>query len=166
MELSKELLESLFEYKDGELIWMVSHGANKSGSIAGSIKPNGYKRVSIKRKLYYVHRIIFFMHHGRLPEYIDHIDGNKLNNKIENLREATMAENNRNTWQRKDNKSGVKGVSWSKRESKWQAQLKIDGTTKHFGYFDSIEAAKKILEINRKRFHKKFANDGQARGES
>jgi hypothetical protein len=74
--MNQELLKQLFDYKDGNLFW------KKNKKQITNIEPIGYVRVCLNKKQYKAHRVIFLMHHGYLPEYIDHIDGNKLNNKV------------------------------------------------------------------------------------
>ena len=84
----------------------------------------------------------FLLQVGRWPEgEIDHIDGNGLNNRWNNLREVTPTENQRNARKRSDNTSGTTGVGWHKQRQKWKAQIRINGTQKHLGYFDSKEEA-------------------------
>lgn len=72
---------------------------------------------------------------------VDHIDGDGLNNRRENLRPATSSQNNRNAKRRSDNTSGFKGVTWRRRERKWAAQIRVDGKNMYLGHFDSPEAA-------------------------
>ena len=79
------------------------------------------------------------MNHGELPEFIDHIDGNSLNNRIENLREATNSQNCMNGKLRKTNKSGHKNVYWHKSAKKWSVEIKVFGKKKYFGLFDDLE---------------------------
>lgn len=110
--------------------------------VPGSISSNGYPRVLVNGKARKVHRVVFLIHHGHLPKYIDHIDGDKANNRIENLRECTRSQNQQNTGLLSNNSSGFKGVSWSKRLKKWFVQLRINGESIHLGFFNNkIEAA-------------------------
>lgn len=84
----------IFEYQDGELIWKIDSFANKvKGKKAGALNNTGYLRTKYNKKKYLNHRIIFEMFNGYIPEFIDHIDRNRLNNKIENLRPATRSLN-------------------------------------------------------------------------
>lgn len=148
-KLTQNLLKELFDYRDGELYWKVAKARRvKIGDLAGSIGRDGYRAVGIDNKLYKAHRLIFLYYHGHLPEFLDHIDGNPLNNNIENLREATLQENQMNGKKRsshnsKPTSSKFKGVYRDKRDKKWMAYIRIDGKLKHLGYFTSeIEAAK------------------------
>lgn len=85
----------IFEYKEGKLFWKINSGSRiVKGKIAGtSITTSGYYRLKYKGKKYFNHRIIFEMHNGFLPDIIDHIDQNKLNNSIDNLRVANRSLN-------------------------------------------------------------------------
>jgi len=107
-----------------------------------------------------ISRVIYFMHHNFLPEVIDHINGNKHDNRIENLRAATMRENQYNHRIQAKNTSGIKGVSWSKKYQKWYACMRVNGKNKNLGLYDSIETAKEFLELAREMIHGSFANHG------
>lgn len=155
--LTKEYVCSIFEYKDGDIYWSVNKGSIKSGSKAGSSNDQGYLHVSINSKLYKNHRIIWLMHNGTIPKFIDHIDGNRLNNRIENLRSATHSQNMRNLKKPKTNTSGIKGVSWYKNKNKWRVSVTIYGKQKCFGYFEDIELAELVAEEARNKHHGEFA---------
>jgi len=158
--LSKELLLELFQYKDGNLYWkkLISK-KTVIGKLAGS-KTNDYKRVAFYGKEYYLHRIIFMMHKGYMPKFIDHIDNNKSNNKIENLREASHSQNQWNHKLRSDNKSGIKGVSWANRDKSWKAQCYVNGKQYQLGYFKDLNEAKNVVMEFRQENHKEFMNHG------
>lgn len=156
--LTLEQANSLFQYSDGDLIRISLIGKKaKLGEIAGHIGKRGYKYLSIYGKKYYVHRIVWLMHHGNLPKFIDHIDGDRLNNKIENLRSCTATENSCNTKIRKNNTSGIKGVCWFKPQKKWKARLNFNKKEYFFGYFLTKEEAESALIIARSELHKEFA---------
>ena len=96
------------------------------GKRAGRVN-HAYRAVSVKGKEYMEHRVIFMFHHGYFPEEVDHIDGNKSNNRIENLRECTDSENSQNRGLSVLNNSGTKGVSFDKETNKWRSTIKING---------------------------------------
>ena len=158
--LTQELVNKLFEYKDGILYWK-EKTSNKSpikiGNACGRPATSGHMQTTIYGKLHGNHRIIFLMHHGYLPKEIDHIDGNPLNNHIENLREATRAENQYNRKIGKNNTSGVKGVLWHKTHQKWTAKTSVNGKRQYLGYFSTIEEASKVMKEFRKKNHGNFA---------
>jgi hypothetical protein len=112
----------------------------------------GYCFGSIFKKLQRAHRVSWAIHYGEWPgQVIDHIDGDPANNRIENLRDVSRSQNQRNMKMRKDNTSGVVGVCWDKRARKWQASITLDGRTKGIGNFKSKAdaiAARKAAEID------------------
>lgn len=95
-ELTQKYVRLLFDYLDSNLYWKVSVRGRKIGVIAGGAAGYGYRQITINGKKYFEHRLIFLYHHGYLPEFLDHIDGNRSNNNIGNLRESTHQENCRN----------------------------------------------------------------------
>ena len=110
---------------------------------------NGYKTGSILNRCYLAHRIIWAMVYDEWPENIDHINGVRDDNRIQNLRSVSRSENNRNKKRQSNNASGVCGVNWHKQHSKWRAYIKADGKVKNLGYFtdfDDAVAARKEAE--------------------
>ena len=143
MENEQEFIDLLHEryyYKDGALFY--KHNINSRGkknTKVGCIFNTGYIMTKVNCKLYSLHRLIFAMHNGYFPLLVDHIDRNKLNNKIENLREATKSENNINAGLRKINTSGYKGVHYQNK--KWVARVKRNNKEYYIGYFNTPEEA-------------------------
>lgn len=161
MSITQELVKELFDYKDGQLYWKKSVSKRcKAGEVAGHIGQRGYWRVGINYKRYTTHRIVFLMFHGYLPECIDHIDGNSLNNKIENLREASTSENLRNSKISVRNTSGVKGVSWDKKKKSWSVLIMVNYKQIRIGRFKDLKLAKLAAQEARNKYHKDFANHG------
>lgn len=150
---------SLFEYRDGILYRRsVNRNGLKIGDPIGSTDVKGYLVTTINRKNYKIHRLIFLYHNGYMPEFIDHIDQNKSNNRIENLRPATKSQNMANRGSQNNNTSGYKGVCWHKRDRKWKAQIKINRKTINIGkYNDPIEAQEAYKKAALTHF-KEFAN--------
>lgn len=104
---------------------------------------NGYRAVRIFKRRYMAHRIIWLMRHDRWPpDQLDHIDGDRANNRLANLREVDKFGNMRNQRLRDDNTSGICGVYWSTAANKWQAYIRVDGKMRYLGVFASLEAAK------------------------
>jgi hypothetical protein len=147
--ISQEYLREIFDYKDGNLYWKKTTSPRSlKGNKAGSKNKDGYYQVNINRKKYYVHRLIFMLHFNYLPKFLDHIDLNKSNNKIENLREASNQQNSFNKKIDKRNTSGYKNIYWNKKNKKWIAALMINGKTKHIGCYEDIEVAnQKAIQI-------------------
>ena len=148
-----------FEYKDGFLYWKTNRSGIQVGRQAGSMEKNKYYRIKFNGKKYLTHRLIFSMHHGFMPKFIDHIDGNPKNNKIENLREATRIQNGQNKKVQKNNTSGIKNVTWEKSANKWRVRIAINGKIKSFGCYKNIEMAKFVATEARNKFFKEFANN-------
>lgn len=153
-------INEFFCYKDGSLIRIKKSGGQKVGSIAGWVTVcNGrfYRKMNIKRKVLYVHRVIFNLHHGYLPKYIDHIDGNSLNNKIENLREASQSQNMANARKKSTNTSGYKGVTFRKDTKKWQSAIMVNGKHISLGSYKDKKDAAMAYEAGALKYYKEFA---------
>jgi hypothetical protein len=155
---TQEQLRTLFYYQDGSLIRKVSKTHNtKVGEKVGYPNGSGYLTVSIKKTKYYLHRLIWIYHYGSLFDFIDHINGDKTDNRIENLREAT---NQQNTWNRgksKSNTTGYKNVYLTS-SGKYNARGYKDYTYVNLGTYDTIEEANFIATKWRKKNHEGFAN--------
>jgi len=153
-------IETAFVYDDGVLRNRVQRNSRALlGGVAGFVNNAGYRAVSFRYKQLLVHRIVFAMHCGYLPEMIDHIDGNKLNNRIENLRACNISQNIMNTKKRSGKSSVYKGVSFarSRNTAPWQAAVKKDGRQIYLGYFDDEKSAAVAYDIAALRYHGEFA---------
>jgi hypothetical protein len=153
IELTREMAMQRLDYNPntGEFRWK-EPGTNrvKVGTIAGHVGVEGYRRITIargggKQKRVMAHRIAWLIVHGEWPvAFVDHIDGNKTNNRIDNLRLATRSQNRMNTPIRADNTTGHKGVFISKnpnRAKKYVAQIAVDGKQRTIGYFLTLDEA-------------------------
>lgn len=102
----------------------------------------GYRQGAIDGRPYYAHRIIWALHYGEWPpQDIDHIDHNRSNNRLSNLRAVDRSVNMRNSSRSKANKSGATGVYWNNSRSKWKAEIVVNGKSKSIGCFDSFDDA-------------------------
>jgi hypothetical protein len=156
-EIDPVKLHALFNYKDGVLIWKVK---NTKGKVAGSLKPHGYIVVEIDNKNIMAHWIVWAMHYGHFEGQIDHIDGNRSNNKIENLRVVTQFQNQ---WNRKissNNKIGVKGVRLRKDSNKYEPRITIKKKRIILGSYDDLELAELVMIMAREKYHGVYANHG------
>lgn len=162
MSITPEYLKSLLAYspETGVFTWLVSRSRTIAGSVAGSIGSSGYLTVMIDKKRYNLHRLAFVYMVGELPEaFVDHISGNKTDNRWENLRPASAIENARNQKRSSKNLSGLPGVSWDAR-GKWRAFGYTDGKQINLGRHDSLldaSASRKSFE-NQHGYH---ANHGR-----
>lgn len=154
MDVTQEQLISLLDYNPdtGDFIWKVRRPRRNPGDVAGSPHNRGYHKVAVAGKYYQAHRLAFLFMTGDWPTgVVDHINGNKLDNRWENIRDVTQSENMANQSLYKSNKSGVPGVTWDPRRAGWIAIIKFRKETRWLGFFcDWFEAvcARKSAEIN------------------
>lgn len=172
-EISVEELRRMLRYEPdtGRLFWLPrtpgmfsysgghtrEHSCAKwNAQFAGSeafthTMPNGYRQGRVNRRAYLAHRVAWAIHHGSWPKMIDHRDGNRANNRIDNLREATRAENAINSKkQSRPTSSAHRGVCLPTRTGRWVAYLTINGRRVHLGTFESeadAAAARSAAEI-------------------
>lgn len=136
----KKVLEERYYYENGKLFWKKPF-KNLSGEVGYSTN-TGYRRVKIKNIGYQVHRLIFFIHHGYFPDVVDHINQDKLDNRIENLRDSGyQGKNVVNSELRSDNSSGYRGVTWHKATQKWMSSVFFKGKRYHLGVFEDKDHA-------------------------
>ena len=131
-------IENLLSYDPttGNFSW------KKNGLPAGALRPSGYFQIGINNKRYYSHRLAWKMFYKENPpEIIDHVDGNKKNNKIENLRASSKQGNAGNSKRNHNNTSGFKGVTWHSHDKHWVAQIKKNGKRVTIGAFDDPKLA-------------------------
>lgn len=139
-ERVRELLD--YDAATGDLRWRIGRRGASAGKIAGSLHKSGYWTIRIDRRATLAHHLVWIFHYGAgSARDIDHRDTNKLNNKIENLREATMSQNLANSKIAKNNTSGKKGVTWDSERKKWLSQLTFQGKNLYLGRFDNVDDA-------------------------
>jgi hypothetical protein len=156
--ITQEQVNHLFEYKDGELFWKNCNSPSvKNGAKAGHYNSYGYWRIETKYGSLAAHRVVFLMHHGYMPKIVDHIDGDKLNNKIENLRAATYEQNSYNAQIGKRNTSGAKNISWKADQCKWRVRIASNGKNITIGQFEDFELAELVAIMAREKYHGEFA---------
>lgn len=124
--INQRRLHEMFEYvhTTGHLIHRYTvQGGKRAGQIAGSPHNCGYLQICIDRKKYLIHRLIFVYVYGRWPTQIDHVNGVRSDNRIENLRECTYTQNHGNKGLNRNNTSGFKGVCYCRKDRAWIADL-------------------------------------------
>jgi hypothetical protein len=129
----------------GDKIFNIRYADKECGTLV-----NGYMqirfRVDNQPFMVKVHRLVWFIVNGKLPEKdIDHINGEKLDNRIINLRDVPKSVNSRNKKLQSNNTSGITGVSWNSRYKKWVVQVRVERKHHHLGYFDDINTAEKVV---------------------
>lgn len=157
--LTTENLREILTYnpETGQFVWRLSV-SRFIGKTAGYKQRSGYIVININYTLFYAHRLAWlYMTSEWPPELIDHINGDKSDNRWSNLRLANKSQNAANTKLLSTNKSGKRGVSWDKINEKWVAQIRSDGKIRKIGRFLTIEEAAKAYEDEFKKLHGEFA---------
>lgn len=159
MMISAEEAKSLLAYdpKTGAF----ARKARGGKIVKGATDSHGYAQIRLNGKLYLAHRLAWLLHHGVWPaDQVDHVNGNRADNRMSNLRLASGSVNQRNAKRRKDNTSGVPGVVWHKPSQRWLARLSTDCGVKYLGYFSDKEAAIKT-RLTAAEAHGYHANHGR-----
>jgi hypothetical protein len=140
-----------YDLDTGEFVRLVGSGKGaKKGTITkGSLdKSNGYLCLCVCGVQLYAHRLAWFLTHGDWPtQTIDHINRDKTDNRLQNLRDVSYADNNVNMGPRSHNTSGLEGVSWHAKARKWMAQIRRSGRYYYLGLFESTEDAKDLRDL-------------------
>jgi hypothetical protein len=144
--LTAERLREVLSYnpETGAFTWLVSTSNRiRVGDVAGSVRPDGYRKICVDGRQYLAHRLAYLYVTGEWPaEYLDHINGNPGDDRWANLRSATGTQNSANKRKQRNNTSGFKGVlRHAARKKQWQARIGINGHGKCLGYFDTPENA-------------------------
>ena len=167
IEINNDLDYEVFLPIDGYDNYFISNFGNIKNSKTNKIMKQsnhrqGYKRIGLtkngKQIFFLIHRLVgnAFLENPDKKQMIDHIDENKANNNVKNLRWATRKENGCNRGKQKNNKSGFKGVAFNKPLNKYQAKIRINDKRKHIGYFETAEEASKAYEAKSKEIHGEF----------
>ncbi len=161
MLTQKELKENLkYNPETGSFTRIKKIYGGKLGECACSLDSNGYVMIYICGHLHRGHRLAWLYQFGESPEQVDHINRINDDNRIKNLRSCGNSENNMNKPKQKNNKSGFKGVHWSKSRRLWIAQVTSGGKTLTLGSFWDKETASQVAKIKRNELHGEFANHG------
>jgi hypothetical protein len=158
-EITAERLRELLNYDPatGQFTWLVKPSPRiRVGGVAGHERPDGYRQIGLDRRLYLTHRLVWLYMTGEWPlDQIDHINGDRADNRWLNLRPATCSQNKANSGAARNNTSGFKGVSWHSRWLKWRTNITVNGRQRSLGYFDCpAEAHEAYVRAAEKHFGK------------
>ncbi len=163
--VTQQMLHDLFEYRaDGNLIR--KHAVRGKGNHAGAVvgcrpkvvsRNNRYVSTKIGGQHWCVHKLIYMYHFGEVPQQLDHINQNTLDNRIENLRPATSSQNCANRRLFSNNTSGCRGVSWNKQKKQWFVYVDFNKRRKRIGYFDDLDFADLVATEARDLYHGEYA---------
>ena len=163
-DITQAQLKELFDY---DASGTFARRRNGKIVVQNLSKGQRYVRISVNGKPRTLHRIVFCWHHGYFPKVIDHINNDRFDNRIENLREATQANNCLNRKHHKNSSSPYKNVylqsapkdaSW---ERNWVVQVTVNGKPKYFGSYNDIEFANLVAIEVRDKYHGAFVNHGE-----
>jgi hypothetical protein len=151
MELPKllELIDDYCELKSDGLYCKKAYHKRPLGKFATHEAASGHLVVSIKGQHVMLHRVIFYILYGWMPEYVDHIDRNPKNNNPENLRAASKATNSWNRDVQSNSTTGLRGVHYNKNPDsvcKWGAHIKVNGKREWLGSYMTAEEASNAYE--------------------
>jgi hypothetical protein len=154
--LEQSLLHEMLDYQDGQLVWKNKKDnlAHLNGKVAGCLQKSGYRQIKFGQVMYPAHRIMWIYHYGSIDEnlQIDHINGVKDDNRIENLRLVTAQQNCFNR-----SRLNAKGYAWNKAEKKWQSSIWLNGKLKYLGLYINEQDARNVYLDNCKIYHKEFS---------
>lgn len=168
-KLNAEEVRGLLDlnYETGELRWTAAASLGRlTGRVAGCVSNNGYRHIKIGKRMYLAHRLIWLIVHGEWPDgQIDHIDGDRLNNAVDNLRVATAAQNLQNiSVTGRKTVSGLAGACFrpggTRRRDRWESRIRVNGVLRYLGSFTSPEDAHAAYLSAKASFHPYFSRHG------
>lgn len=157
---SLDFLLDRFElnHKEGKLYYRTSvNSRGQKGRPAGTVNALGYTQIRIHGRSYLAHRLIFYMTFGRWPGMLDHVNGNRSDNRASNIRECSPTENLYNSRRPTSNTSGYKGIRLEK--GKYAIRMYVNGRPKRFGRTETLQEAVDKLNKIRKEHHGEFARN-------
>lgn len=166
MVITQAVVREMFDYReDGKLLRRTSTmgNGNYAGKVVGTspdgTRNNRYSATKVYGQHWCVHKLIYLYHYGVVPEQLDHINRDTLDNRIENLRPADASQNTCNRKVFSNNTSGYKGVSWHKAQSRWFVYINVNKKRKNIGYFEDLELASLVSTEARDLYHGNYAQN-------
>lgn len=162
LDLRQKLLAAFdYDVRTGKLTNKQSRGRAKKGSEAGSVSA-GYRRIKFEGRLYLGHVLIWIMKFGAVPDglEIDHVNGIRFDNRLENMRLVSRAVNAKNKKRYRNNASGYSGVVFNKSVAKWEARIDSSKKREYLGVFDNFDDALSARLLAEKR-HDYHENHGR-----
>ena len=155
----RELLD--YDPETGCLTWRTLRNGVRRSGVAGHLAIDGYVMIRVRSRMYRAHRLAWLHYYGDWPSlHVDHVDGNRSNNAITNLREASHSQNLQNRGMNKRNSSGYKGVPWHKGNKLWKATIGANGSYRCLGYFKDPKDAHAAYIRAAMELHGVFTNAG------
>ncbi len=154
--ISQSRLKEVLEYDPltGAFTWRKTRGRAAAGSVAGCVNHSGYCMIRVDGYAYYAHRLAWLYTYGEFPDgLIDHINRDKTDNRLSNLRVCSNMENGQNAKISSANKSGTTGVFFNASRQKWMAQIMVARKNVHLGFYESIEDAIRVRKEAEARLH-------------
>lgn len=151
--ISAERIREVLDYDAGTGVFM------RNGQVAGAFGRDGYRQIRVDGRIYWAHRLAWLWAHGEWPESeIDHVNGDRADNRISNLRAVTSSQNKMNSAIRSDNSSGVKGVSYRSDTGKWFAYINAGPGKKRvrLGCYPTLAAAAEARRVAELEMHGEF----------
>lgn len=160
-KITQEELKSWLRYdpETGSFFWLKANSNRATvGGKAGTCK-DGYTVITINRKQYRAHHLAWLYVYGEYPSlfYIDHINGSRSDNRIQNLRLATHGENLMNRGPQRKNTTGYKGIWWDKNKQLWAAMIGFNNQKKALGRYETAEDAARAYDAAARLYHGQFA---------
>lgn len=165
--LSHKHVKECFHYEpsSGKLTWKISKArCVKIGQEAGWMRSDGYRQVEVDGTKFLVHRLIYFFIEGKFPpKEIDHIDGNKSNNRWNNIRACSRSENMSNAGPRRNNKLGIRGVYYDPKRRRYITRIRKGCTKKYIGSFKTKEEAARAYQEEQSKIFGEYAYPGETK---
>ena len=148
-------IQSVFKYDNGQLFWLGNRRGAPKNKPLGTNVGDGYLGCMLDGKHYLLHRLIYLHVHGYMPKLVDHINGDKKDNRIENLRDVTANGNQQNMRKAySTSQSNLLGAFYSNQTKKWFSRICVNGKRLWLGTFDNPEKAHNAYIKAKRDLHK------------